>query len=318
MRLPSDSVSATRLDPISDLSERDVREGGRWTRRQRFKNALLRQIVRLGLWLGDRLPPGWLVGILGWVGALTHTLSSTLRTRTRRALERASLPRELAPAVWRNCGRNLGRCLLLRRDGAITDWVEVDAESERCLEGAIAEGRGVVFVSLHLGPFEWLAARIAALWEASGRGAPGPAIVVRESYDPRLDPPVDAHRVDRGLEVIHRGKAGASARILRSLKQGRPVGFLPDLGGRVRSVAVRWLGGTTEFPLGPVRIAQRTGARLLVGYLEPRAGGRFGLCISSSEALAAEDPTQALADELQQVILRHPEHWLWMAQRSSR
>lgn len=150
----------------------------------------------------------------------------------------------------------------------------------------------------------------------SGRGAPGPAILVRESYDPALDPLVDAHRLRHGLDVIHRGKPGASARILRSLKQGRPVGFLPDLGGRVRTELVDWLGGPRELPIGPLRIAQRTGAPLLLGYLEPRSGGGFTLRITRSEALSAASPAQALAQDLERVILKHPEHWLWMGRSS--
>lgn len=294
-------------------SLRDLREGGRWSGPQRLKNCVLRQLVRAGFWIGDRLPPGWLIGLLGWVGWIVHWSSGTLRRRTRRALERASLDPDLAVLVWRNCGRNLGRCLLLRRPGAISRWVELDAESQACFEEAIDEGLGVVFVTLHLGPFEWLAARIAEAWEAAGRGAPGPAILVRESYDPGLDRSVDAHRAQRGLDVIHRGKPGATTRIVRALKQGRPVGFLPDLGGRVRSEPVNWLGGAGELPVGVLRLAERTGAGLLLGYLEPRESGRFALRIARSDALGSDSPSQALADELERVIRRHPEHWLWMS-----
>ncbi|MCA9630709.1 MAG: lysophospholipid acyltransferase family protein [Myxococcales bacterium] len=309
-------MTAADLEPPRALALHDVREGGRWTRSQRLKNAVLRGAVRCGLRFADQLPRSWLIGVLGWLGWLAHWASGKSRGSTRRALERAGLDPRLSVEVWRNAGRNLGRCLALRRAQGVSKWVDVDAESARCLEDAIQAGRGVVFISLHLGPFEWLAVRIAELWRGSGRGAPGPAILVRESYDPALDPLVDAHRLRHGLDVIHRGKPGASARILRSLKQGRPVGFLPDLGGRVRTELVDWLGGPRELPIGPLRIAQRTGAPLLLGYLEPRSGGGFTLRITRSEALSAASPAQALAQDLERVILKHPEHWLWMGRSS--
>ncbi|MCA9647995.1 MAG: lysophospholipid acyltransferase family protein [Myxococcales bacterium] len=307
MSVPGDAVSEAQ-----ELALRDVREGGSWSQRQRMKNATLRALVRTALWLADRLPRSWLIGLLGGVGGLVHLVSRELRERTQRHLRRADLDPALSSLVWRNCGRNLGRCLLLRRKGALSDAVELDAESAQCLDDALAEGRGVVFVSLHLGPFEWLAAKIAEHWQSAGRGSPGPAILVRESYDPGLDPVVDQHRVGRGLEVIHRGKPGASARILRALRQGRPVGFLPDLGGRVRSEQVRWLGGLAELPIGPLRLAERTGARLLIGYLEPKPDAGFALRIAPSKALLSDHPSQALAAELEARIRRHPTHWLWM------
>ncbi|MEZ4374599.1 MAG: hypothetical protein R3B07_27525 [Polyangiaceae bacterium] len=324
-------MSGDSLTELQELALRDVREGGTWSRRQRLKNAALRVTVRAALWCADRLPATWLTGALGGLGWLVHWISGSVRRQTRRNLQQAGVDPTLSCEVWRNGGRNLGRCLLLRRPGAIAEQVEVDSTSAACLEQAIDDGRGVVFVSLHLGPFEWLAARIAESWRASGRGAPGPAILVRESYDPGLDPLVDQHRVARGLEVIHRGKPGASARILRALKQGRPVGFLPDLGGRVRSERVQWLGGLAELPVGPLRLAERTGAQLLIGYLEPKADSRFALRIFRSAALtkpptkpltkhskaSSPAPSQALAQELEELICRHPEHWLWMGKRQT-
>ncbi|MBX3181411.1 MAG: lysophospholipid acyltransferase family protein [Polyangiaceae bacterium] len=315
-------VSASDSYPDSQTSSRDLREGGRWGRRQALKNAALRALIVSLLWLADRAPRRALIALLGAAGALAHRLAGGLRRRAEAQLELAGLEAdaarraELARACFRHAGESLARSLLLRRPGDTE--VVVDGASERCLLEALAEGRGVVFVSPHLGPFECLAARVAELCRAAG--APAPAIVVRESYDPALDRHVDAHRERRGLWVIHRGKPGATTRIVRALKQGRAVGFLPDLPGRARRGAVRWFGGEGAIAVGPARIAARAGAPLVLGHLTPR-GEAFQLCMrrieapesAASQAARAEALSQGLAEALEAAIRQAPAHWLWMA-----
>lgn len=186
--------------------------------------------------------------------------------------------------------------------------MDLGDESHAALQRALAVGRGVVFVSAHLGPFELVAAMIAELGYR-------PAIVVRQSYDPRLDRWVDEHRIARGVEVIHRGSAGATRRILRALKSGRPVGFLPDLGGRVAKIPATFLGQEALLPVGPQRIASRFDIPVVIGTLQPGQSTRpFRLEIRALPTdLGEERLTQRVADELSDAILRAPEHWPWMA-----
>jgi KDO2-lipid IV(A) lauroyltransferase len=288
----------------------DVRSGDRWTRPQAAKNWLIRACVRGSVALADRVPARLLLLAARLAGAALHRLSPALRAVAERNLVQA-FPgidaRGVSREVFRNAGENLGRTLLLRRRTfRATAHVHIDGATRRVFDETLARGAGVVFVSAHLGPFEWLAAAIAELGLC-------PAVVVRESYDPALDPIVDRHRTLRGIEVIHRGRPGAAFRIVRALRSGRPVGFLPDLGGRVAAKPVRFLGHESELPLGPELIAVRTGAPILVGTLRPRAEpGHFELRL---ERLETSEPnlTQRVADALSAAIASSKEHWLWMA-----
>jgi lauroyl/myristoyl acyltransferase len=146
-----------------------------------------------------------------------------------------------------------------------------------------------------------------------------PVVVVRESYDPRLDPIVDMHRNRCGVTVVHRGSPGAGARMLRLLKSGRPVGFLVDLPSRVRSLKVPFLGDAAPIPVGPQRLAELTGAPLVVGTLQrtehPSWGTRphFDLEIRRVRGSGWEDLTQRVSRELERSILSRPEDWPWMA-----
>jgi KDO2-lipid IV(A) lauroyltransferase len=197
-------------------------------------------------------------------------------------------------------------------------FVRVSAESEAVLARVLARRQGAIFLTAHLGPFELVAARIAELGHPS-------AVVVRESYDPRLDSWVDAHRIGRGLEVIHRGHAGASFRIVRALRRGLAVGFLPDLATRgVASVEVDFLGLRVRFPKGPQEIALRLGAPVVVGALAPvvsDAGPRFELEMTELDAepktANVEELTQRVASALEKAIARSPADWLWMARTDS-
>ncbi len=298
---------------------RDRREGGTWTLAQRVKNTFLYWVVRAALPCADMLPARLLIGLGRTVGQVAYLLLG----RHRRAAERAiravldeTNPRRLGRACFVKIGENLAVTLLLRRpEVRSADYVTIPPDSRELLRSALSRGRGMVFLSAHLGPFELIAARVAELGYL-------PAVVVRESYDPRLNRLVDAHRVARGIEVIHRGIPGAGRRIVRALRQGRPVGFLTDLGGRVKSLPTVLLGSKVNTPVGPSTIALRARCPLVVGTLRPlgveanRPLGRppwFTLDITRIDAPDEPRLRQSAADELSRRIQGAPEHWLWMA-----
>lgn len=303
----------TPVTPTTALDAVDLRSGGRWSRAQWVKNTLWLWVVRVAVRFADALPAGWLAALGARLGRACTTLLPAERTRARSALGAAGLDDptgKRVEACFTNAGRNLALSLWLRRPRfRALDQVDVDDESVRVLGRALEPGRGVVFVSAHLGPFEWVAAVIAELGFR-------PAIVVRESYDPRLDVLVDHHRRLRGIDVIHRGAASAPLRIVRALRAGRPVGFLPDLGGRVPALSTAFLGQRVLFPLGPQRLAQRMGAPIVIGTLVARPEQRWALNVRSLDSTGGEpELTQRVASALAARVLESPEHWPWMAPR---
>lgn len=307
-------MTATAGDAIAP---RDLREGGSWTRPQATKNALIRWLVRVALAATDRVPAPFLLALGRALGRSVRVLSPRLR-RVARSNARRALPEDAADAAASACfervGENLALSLLLRRkETRAEDWVRVAPDSESALRSAIAEGRGVVFVSAHLGPFELVPAAVREL----GLEA---AIVVRESYDPSLDPLVDAHRRGRGISVIHRGRPGAALRIVRKLREGAPVGFLPDLGGRVPSLSLPFLGVPFPFPIGPQQIALRARCPLVLGTLQrvTSALPRFELLIERVETTGTlEAVSLRLARGIEARITRRGSEgdYVWMAPR---
>ncbi|MBN1610250.1 MAG: lysophospholipid acyltransferase family protein [Polyangiaceae bacterium] len=315
------SGCAREASPRISLSQ-DLRCGGTWTWRQRLKNDIIHCIIRRALAVADRLPAGLLIAVAKALGILAHAVCGSARRHATRQVS-IGLPQacasRLARESFRLAGESLGLSLLLRRKNtSALRWVDVDPRCRGKMNRALAHGRGVVFISAHLGPFELIAAALAELGYR-------PAVLVRESYDPRLNQVVDAHRTARGVQVIHRGSPLAAGRVLHALRAGRPVGFLPDLGGRVRSTSVRLMGCSSELAIGPMQIALRTGAPVLVGFLVPRAPARasdatrappFLLEVVPIPDIAdASSGSQQVADILSRAIARAPERWLWMGAR---
>jgi KDO2-lipid IV(A) lauroyltransferase len=187
----------------------------------------------------------------------------------------------------------------------------MDAASHAVFRDALAEGRGVVYVAAHLGPWE----RMAALLVEEGFPV---ATVARESYDPRFTALYERIRAPRGVRSIYRGRPGAATAIVRELRAGRAVGFLIDLPSRVRSIRAPLFGVETSVAIGAARIALARGAAIVVGTPMPGAtDGRLELLVErvSTHDLApgpADEATltRRLARLLEARIAARPEAWL--------
>jgi KDO2-lipid IV(A) lauroyltransferase len=174
----------------------------------------------------------------------------------------------------------------------------------------------VVLASGHLGPWERVAATLVA------RGVPFVA-VAREAYDPRLTPLYERLRGGRGVPTIYRGSPGAAAGLLRALRRGRVLGVPMDLASRVPSVEAPFLGALAPTPVGPARLALRTGAAVVVGVPTPSPSGRsLELAITRIESRALTATlegerllTTRINDVLSDRIRAMPEGWVWMHPR---
>ena len=293
---------------------------GPWSRNQRLKNDVLYRAAAASIHLGLALPRSWLPRIGAAVGQLAYVLFAgarrTARSNLALARSRASGAEDAPSArdVFRTLGQNLTDTLALldpTEDPGRT--LGITMASRSVLDAALGAGRGVVYVTCHLGPWERMAALLAAL------GYPITTLA-RESYDPRFDAFLYRRlRSARKVEVISRGAPTAPTAIVRALKRGRVLGFLVDLAGtRVPICPVEWLGLPSAIAVGPARIALRTGAPVVVGTPAPAKRG-LELQITSlrtddlrSDASGERVLCQRIADELSRRIFALPDHWPWM------
>ena len=296
----------------------DVRErGGAWTRGQARKNDAILVAVRVALG-ASRLVPAAALRVVGRaIGRAAHLLFGGAR-RTALANVAVAMPtldgparRALVRRVFVHLGEHLGDAVALLSDRATLRPLVLAREDRAVLADAIAEGRGVVFASAHLGAWERLGATLVA------EGVPL-TTVAREAYDPRLDAIYDRLRGGRGVRAIYRGRPGAGTRMVKVLRSGGVLGVLMDLRSRVPSIDVAFLGRPAPTAVGPARLALRTGAAVVVGACAP--GGRARILRIATSDLAAEPDRERLLtarinEALSGFILAMPEAWVWMHER---
>lgn len=297
-------------------TSRDLREGGRWSLAQTLKNGVLFVLARAALALFGRIPRAQLVRGGRWVGRLAHALLGRERRRAEAnvglvlALAGAE-SRALVKRTFETLGENLGDTVDLYGKPTLSRTISLEEGALELLQSARDEGRGVIFASAHLGPWERVAASLVSA------GVPL-VTMAREAYDPRLTEVLVRLRERHGVRAIFRGSPGAAARILRTLKQGGVLGMPMDLASRVPSIEAPFLGIAAPTPVGPARLALRTGAAVVVGTFASPGVVRMRR-IETNDLRADEAGEQELSRrlnaEISERILSMPEHWPWMHDR---
>ena len=312
------------LRDVADVARvADLREGGRWTLAQRAKNDLLWLLVSGAVVTVGRLSFRVLRGAGVALGRLAHLVLPPARRLAERNVALAfpeldrTARRALVARSYRTLGGYLGDAVAMLDPRRPVTPLPFAADARTVLDAAIAEQRGVLFASAHLGPWERVAATLVQC------ELPFTA-VAREAYDPRLTRLYDRLRGGRGLATIYRGAPGAGAALLRTLRRGHVLGIPMDLASRVPSIDVPFLGHAARTPVGPARLALRTGAAVVVGVPAPSHGERGELelavaRIPTSDLEASPDGERILTTRINDAISARiramPEGWVWMHPR---
>ncbi len=177
------------------------------------------------------------------------------------------------------------------------------------LTGALDRGKGVIFVSAHIGSWDMGAAALAAIGEL-----PDLSAIVEPVTKEQSDFAMNMMREARGLKVIPLGKPLAVARALRRNEIVFVVG--ERLVG-AEGVPVRFFGEETLFPRGAAYWAAKSGAALVLGFCIRQPDGNYLSHIEppivpapgddSEESVRAR--TQEIAGVIEKHIARYPEQW---------
>jgi lauroyl/myristoyl acyltransferase len=185
----------------------------------------------------------------------------------------------------------------------------LEIEGAEHFERAEALGKGIIFVSAHMGSAE-VAAAVAVL-----RGYDITAVT--ETLRPQfvMDWAI-ACRAAMGIRLLPVERAGIS--LLRALRREEMVAFVIDAGvERGGGVPASFLGSETVFPEGPARLARLSGAPIVFAVAPRLPGGRFRAHIEppllSERSLPPEEDagclTQRLASAFERYVRRYPGQW---------
>ena len=186
------------------------------------------------------------------------------RRVARRNLELAfpALDERARGALLLGCYSNLGRNLLafarlprLDRDN-ISDWIVYEGFEH--FEKALARGKGVIFLTAHLGGWE-LSSAAHALY-----GHPMD-VMVRPLDNPLLDRLVDRRRRLFGNRTL--AKTDSARQTLAALRANRAVGILADQNAAGDDgLFVRFFDRQASATKGVAQLAARTGAAVIPGF----------------------------------------------------
>ncbi len=177
-------------------------------------------------------------------------------------------------------------------------------------------GRGVVFVSLHLGNWDAAGAAIA-------RRTGALTVYARRQRDVVLNTFLGEERQRSHMDVIfakHDGVAGAVG-ILRLLRRGGCLGLTADqLPRRKEGCQGYMLHEPTRLHTGPAVLARLSRSWLVPGISLRRRSGEHVVVIGRPIPPGVDDDatTQHCMDVLAAVIAAHPEQYFWQHRRFKR
>ncbi|MCM3877715.1 MAG: lysophospholipid acyltransferase family protein [Thermoanaerobaculia bacterium] len=191
----------------------------------------------------------------------------------------------------------------------------VETEGAAIAKDAFATGRGVFFLTAHLGNWEWAALGTGALGIPTG-------VVARPLDNPLLDATFTRLRTSTGNTVI--GKRDAVRVMLRAIRSGGAIGILIDQHAHPPdAVTAPFFGRPAATSSALAKLADRTEALIVPAHAVRVAPARWRLTYEppldvrtlSREERGVERLTARLNGILEQMIRRNPEQWLWLHNR---
>jgi Kdo2-lipid IVA lauroyltransferase/acyltransferase len=252
------------------------------------------------------------------LGFLAYYLLPRERKRTLTHLsmafsnERPERVRQLA----RRCFIHLGKSLLetmLMTPHRLSEVVKIVGREN--LRNALNQGKGVIYVTGHIGNWELMAHTVASLSTLSVVAAPIEPEQVNEIIL-RL-------RAGMGVRTILRGRPGASRELIRVLKENRILGILIDQDTDVESAFMDFMGRPAWTPTGAASMAIKFGVPVVFGYIYRGEDDRHTITIEGPLELTRTGDiekdipanTAMLTKKIEDCIRKQPEQWVWMHRR---
>jgi KDO2-lipid IV(A) lauroyltransferase len=272
---------------------------------------------RIGAGIAQRLPARPLYAFAVAFGELGYLVWIAKRRIAKHnfaiVLGRPSGDREVARVTrraFRNFAKYVAEIMRFPRLSVADFERLVSVEGWEHLRGALALGKGVIFVSIHFGNFELGGARIADEVPLN--------VIADELENQRLMDLLVGNRAHKNITLL--APEGAAKKVLGALRRNEMVGLMMDLGPRTHAfdtVEAEFFGTPTAFPAVAANLARVSGAPIVVAAVVRGKDNTFtGIALPpifvGRTKQAAEDvqhATQAIARGLETFVSRWPDQW---------
>jgi Kdo2-lipid IVA lauroyltransferase/acyltransferase len=252
------------------------------------------------------------IGIaLGWI---VYACSKRTALRLRDNLRQSAIyinKQALKLAIKKNIAES-GKALLetfpiwLRSHESVLSLVK-NCTGWQHVDSALAAGKGVIFLTPHLGCFE-----ITSLYY----GAQHPmAVLYRPPRQRWLLPLIESGRQRGNITLAPANSAGVK-QLLQALKRGEAIGMLPDQAPFEGEGEWAQFFGKPAYTMTLAgKLAEKTGAQVLMAFGERLPFGQ-GYHIHITPIAAGGIDTPALMNkEIERTIQQKPEQYLWAYDR---
>lgn len=255
----------------------------------------------------SHLPLVWLHRLGALVGALIYLASPRYRRNLQNNLAQAGLPEKLRWQAAAEAGKQmleLARIWLKSLEEANAQVVEV-VGWER-VEAAQASGKGILYLTPHLGCFEMTAQYLSAFGEIT--------VLYRAPRQKSLQKMILAGRKRTHLHLAPADLSGVRA-LIRALKKGEAVGMLPDQAPKTGEGA--WLDffGRPAYTMTLAARLSETGAAVLTVWGERLPQGRgYRLHFQAPRHELNGDTlarAQQINHEIEALVRQCPTQYLW-------
>ena len=289
--------------------------------RRTVKYAFVYWFIRLLIWLSNAIPRKMWLSLCGFLGTVAYTFSRRSRRLTVKHLQ-VAFPNKtsaevnrLSRRVFTMLGKNAGDIL---RSTSIRSLDQLEriliTKGLENYERAHAKGKGVIFLTCHLGAFDLQVTNMAM------RGL-NPNIIGTPLKNRRLNDLLWQYRNAHGAIAIARGRE--TFKLIKTLKSGGSVALLIDQDTKVQTVFVDFFGKPAATPVGATVLAMKTGAAVVPTYIYLGEDGMQHMHIlpevpmqmTGDEQRDVIFNTQVLTNLIEQQIRSHPEQWVWMHER---
>ncbi len=199
-------------------------------------------------------------------------------------------------------------------------YPRIELEGRENLDQALAQGKGVIAVSAHLGNFAILGAKLNA------SGYPF-SLIINDPAHPGLARLFQEMQERVGVRSIPVDPPLRCQReIMRSLRKGEIVGFISDENQKRGGVLVEFLGRVMAMPAGPAIYHLKTGGPILPIFILHQVDGGHKVIIdtplkvelSGDEERDIFTITAQVTRVIESYIKKYPTQWSWISKRRIR
>lgn len=262
----------------------------------------------------SRLPLSLLHRLGAFLGWLTYLASPTYRRHLQANLAQAGIAPELRITAAGEAGKQaleVARIWLRPLDQAVALAVEVSGLEH--VRAAQAAGKGIVYLTPHLGCFEITAQYLSTLADIT--------VLFRPPRHAGLQQMIEAGRRRPNLHLAPADLSGVRS-LIKALKKGQAIGLLPDQAPKVGEGV--WLDffGRPAYTMTLAARLSETGATTLMVWGERLPDGRgFHIRFSPPTQELAGDTVaraQQINHEIETLIRQCPQQYLWGYNRYKR